>query len=224
MPEPSFLEMLFTQRAIRHYRPDPVPLEAIWKCLEAATKAPTGTNRQPGEFFVIMDPAVKAKAAALYKEAKYLRAGRKTSYDATEKGHQEQDYADYLADHMHEAPVIVIFGVDITRSAFPTGHYASIFPSVQNFFLAARSMGLGTCMTTVFRHREKEFRELLGAPDNIELVALTPLGYPQGRGFLPSLRRPIEEITHFDRWGSYKTWQRPPGWPPGGVFVPKPKN
>lgn len=220
MAELDLFEALFTQRAIRHYRSDPVPEGLIWQCLDAAIRAPSGTNRQPWEFFVLQDPAVKAKAAALYREARYLRAGRKTSYDFTEKGYQESGYADYLADHIHEAPAIVIFGVDVDRSALPTGHYASIFPAVQNFFLAARGLGLGTCMATVFRHRENEFRALLGIPDNIELVALTPLGYPQGRGFLPSLRRPIEEVTHFDGWGKRLTWERPAGWPPGGEYVP----
>ncbi len=78
--------------------------------------------------------------------------------------------------------------------------YASVYPAVENLILAARSLGLGTCLTTVFRVYEAEVRATCGIPDRYEVVALLPLGHPLGHwGVAP--RRPASSLTHWNRWG-----------------------
>ena len=68
--------------------------------------------------------------------------------------------------------------------------------------VAARGLGLGTVLTTLHRHHEDEIEQLLGIPDNVETVALIPVGYPaDGEHFGGSRRRPVEEVTFHERWG-----------------------
>jgi nitroreductase len=72
---------------------------------------------------------------------------------------------------------------------------------VQNFCLAARSFGIGTTLTTVYRIYQDELRDVLGIPDRYEVVALVPMGRPVGR-FGVAARRRVERSTHWDRFGS----------------------
>ena len=77
---------------------------------------------------------------------------------------------------------------------------ASVYPAVQNFCIAARSLGLGTTVTTVIRIHGTEVLELLGVPaGRFEIAALVPLGRPSG-SFGVARRRPAEQVTHWDRW------------------------
>ena len=93
---------------------------------------------------------------------------------------------------MGDAPVIII---PTSRGGDP----ASVFPGVQNLFLAARERGLGTTLTTVHRLKEDEVRAVLGIPDDVTTWAMIPVGYPTGRwGEAP--RRAVEEITYWDSW------------------------
>jgi nitroreductase len=120
--------------------------------------------------------------------------------------------ARYLADHLGEAPVLVLAlmpTIDMTlhddEGPLDVGTpYASAYPAVQNFCLAARSFGIGTALTTVYRIYENELRELLGIPARYEIIALLPMGRPAGRfGVAP--RRPAERSTHWDRYGNRRT-------------------
>jgi nitroreductase len=117
--------------------------------------------------------------------------------------------ADHLARHLGEVPVLVlvlmpkismvVHDADGAMDVGPT--YASVYPAVANFMLAARALGLGTCLTTVYRIYEDEVREVVGVPDRYEVVALLPLGHPTGRwGVAP--RRPVESITNWDTFGA----------------------
>ena len=78
--------------------------------------------------------------------------------------------------------------------------YGSIYPCVQNVLLACRAVGLGASPTTMHHMFEEELAEHLGVPDDVSIVALLPIGYPQG-SFGPVTRKPAEDLTHFDRWG-----------------------
>jgi nitroreductase len=108
--------------------------------------------------------------------------------------------AGHLAEHLAEAPVIVLacIGTDGVRPTITTG--ASIYPAVQNLMLAARALGIGSCITTIHKYRDPQVKELLGIPADVETAALIPLGYPLGKFGRPP-RRPIAEVTHADHWG-----------------------
>ena len=79
--------------------------------------------------------------------------------------------------------------------------YGSIYPCVQNILLACRALGLGASLTTIHHMFEAELHKRFGIPDDLGIVALLPIGYPQGT-FGPVSRQPAEELTHFDTWGN----------------------
>ena len=85
-----------------------------------------------------------------------------------------------------------------TEPTVTTG--ASIYPAVQNIMLAARALGIGSCLTTIHRFREAQVKALLGIPADVETVALIPLGYPLGKFGRPP-RRPVAEVVFADGWG-----------------------
>ena len=108
------------------------------------------------------------------------------------------DAAQYLADHIHEAPVWIVpcmGGANPSRTAG-----SSIYPAVQNMLLAARALGLGATLTTLYLSFEKEVEAALGLPADVHSYALLPIGYPMGR-FGPVRRVPVADIVYKDRWG-----------------------
>jgi nitroreductase len=206
MEEMELFEAIYSLPQITRYKPDPIPREALDKIIEAATKAPNGGNKQPWEFIVITDRDVVAKVGQLYRDAWLGALG------ATPPPNEPPVYrsARYLAHHMPDVPAMILACVDHTRGSTPytpgqpivRGLYASsIWLAVQNIFLAARALGLGTRLTTAHLRREAEMKELLGIPDHVETVALIPVGYPQGR-FGPTARRPAKEVTSYNRYGN----------------------
>ena len=141
-------EAMRTQRAIRRLKPDPVDDALLRQLLELALKAPTGSNAQNWEFIVVRDPAVKAKFARWNRSAfsLYGRIGRRANRNDP-KMLRVIEAVQWQADHFEEIPVLVIPCLKGPRLAFPaiaaTSYYGSIFPSIQNFLLAARAVGLG---------------------------------------------------------------------------------
>ena len=91
--------------------------------------------------------------------------------------------------------------------SFPTNlgrasYYGSIFPATQNLLLAARALGLGAALTTLPLWSRGLARRTLGLPAGVTPCAVVPLGWPVGGGYGPTTRRPVEEVTHLDRYGN----------------------
>jgi len=162
-------EAMETQRAIRRLKPDPVDDALILRLIELALKAPTGSNAQNWEFIVVRDPAVKAKFAKLNRQAWSLYGwlGRRSNADDP-KMLRLLDAVQWQADHFEEVPVLIIPCLKGARSAFPAiaaaSYYGSIFPSVQNFLLAARAVGLGAALITLPLWNTFAARRALGLP------------------------------------------------------------
>ena len=197
----DIFEAMSTQRAMRRLKPDPVPDELIWKLLDAAVKAPSGGNRQPWNFIVIRDAETKTKIAEWYLE------GWNTAYGpfrqaamASPPIAKTYGSADRLANHLAEVPVLIMVTLDPARVAPVTPPGANVFPAVQNLLLAARALGLGATLTTVYRTHEAEVKQLLGIPETVETMALIPIGYPVGK-FGPTVRIPAESVTYWEKWG-----------------------
>lgn len=206
----DFFEVITTQRAIRRLRPDPVPDDVLRKILDAAVCAPSGGNRQGWSFVVVRDPATRARLGQLYREAfdellkvPYYAAAAAAPPDSP--AGRLLASARHLAEHLDAAPVLIVacIATDGARPTLATG--ASIYPAVQNLLLAARALGLGTCLTTIHRFRDAEVRAALGLPADVETAALIPLGYPVTRFGRPP-RRPAAEVTWLDRWGQRPPW------------------
>jgi nitroreductase len=203
--EPSLLfEIMQTTRSMRRLKPDRVPAALIRKILEAAVSAPSGGNMQRWRFLVIRDREIKKTVGAYYKRAwdeiarpRYSQGDPAPGTDP-ERFSRMLDAAQYLADHIHEAPVWIVpcmHGANPTRTAG-----SSIYPAIQNMLLAARALGLGATLTTLYLNFEKEVEAALGLPSDVHSYALIPIGYPMGR-FGPVRRVPLTEVVFEDRWG-----------------------
>ncbi|MEE2927999.1 MAG: nitroreductase family protein [Chloroflexota bacterium] len=203
MEQMGLFEAMFSQRQITRFKPDPVPREAIEKIIEAAIKAPSGGNTQSWHFVAITDPGLISRIGEIYKEL-WLGARRSQAEPGETTVYRA---ARYLANHMPEVPAMILICADHSANYTPGQpiergrHASSIWLAVQNLFLAARALGLGTRLTTAHIRREQEIKDMLVIPDYVETVALTPIGYPRGR-FGPTDRKPAAEVSSYNRWGS----------------------
>jgi nitroreductase len=208
MPEerhdPDLFEIIQTTRSMRRLKPDPVPGALIRKILEAGVCAPSGGNMQRWRFLVVRDPQVKRTVGALYKRAwdevvaPRYRAGEPAPGTGRERFLRMLDAAEHLAAHIHQAPVWIVpclEGAAPTRTAG-----SSIYPAVQNMLLAARALGLGATLTTLYLNFEKEAEAALGLPADWHSYALLPIGYPMGR-FGPVSRVALDDVVCEDQWG-----------------------
>src|SRR5260370_21759299 len=193
-----------TTRSMRRLKPDPVPNELIRKILEAGFSAPSGGNMQRWRFLVIRDPKIKQTVGGFYKRtwdevvAPRYRSGEPAPGTSRERFLRMLDAAQFLADHIHEAPVWIVPCLEGANPTRTSG--SSIYPAVQNMLLAARSLGLGATLTTLYLNFEKEVEAALGLPADGHPYALLPIGYPMGR-FGPVHRRPIADVVYDDRRG-----------------------
>ena len=213
--EPSLFEAMHTQRAVRRFKRDPVPDAVLRQVLEAATRAPSGGNRQPWYFVLVRDQELKRGIGDYYRESWYSRYGAPQENGPSTLSTGVYGPSRHLADHMAEAPVLILVcfrdpgGAHAVtpagaRPIRPEMRLASLYPAVQNLMLAARALGLGTTLTTIHVAYEEEIKALLGVPSDVETVALIPLGYPESpQAFRPNRRRPVEEVTFVDRWGRH---------------------
>jgi nitroreductase len=200
----DLFEIIRTTRSMRRLKPDPVPNELTRKILEAGVCAPSGGNMQRWRFLVVRDPKVKEAVGALYKRAwdeqvaPRYRAGEPAPGTSRERFERMLAAAEYLAAHIHEAPVWIIPCLEGATPTRTSG--SSIYPAVQNMLLAARALGLGATLTTLYLQFEKEAEAALGLPPNVHSYALLPIGYPMGR-FGPVRRVPLTDVVYEDRWG-----------------------
>jgi nitroreductase len=196
-------EAMFTQRAIRRFRPDPIAVDDLRLILEAAVRAPNGGNRQIARFLVVTERARIREFGALYREAWWAKRRDERGWRGPEDiPPEEKTYrsAMQLAETMHEAPCVVL------AFALPPGSANSVIPACQNLMLAARGLGIGSVPTTLHPSVMDRFQALFAIPTDATFHFCIPLGYPQGR-FGANVRRPTAETTFFERWGA------PPPWP-----------
>ena len=203
--------LLTTTRSVRK-RLDfarPVPRALIEECLALAIQAPTGGNRQGWHFMVVTDAAKRKAIGEWYGQSWYAYAKQPRPQYAAADPRAAQlprvvDSAQYLADHMHEAPALVIpcieGRVEKAGAGAQAGLYGSILPAVWSFMLALRSRGLGSAWTTLHLNYEKEAATLLGIPDNITQAALLPVAYFKGEDFKAAARMPAKDVTHWNGW------------------------
>ena len=219
IPEPlSLLEGLATTRAIRRYRADPIPDDDLSAILFAATRAPSGSNRQPARFLVLRDGPAAKQAKSLLGES--FRAGWNEKREAD--GYEQGSGADasspkarmarsmqYFVDHFEQTPVVVLACTTPRHHSLMDG--ASVFPACQNLLLASRTLGYGGVLTGWHAPVESELRELLHIPASVEIAATIPLGSPLG-SHGPVRRRPTPEMVFDDQWDQSAPWvKEPPG-------------
>ncbi|MGH8056874.1 MAG: nitroreductase family protein [Candidatus Entotheonellia bacterium] len=209
MPTPDRLSMplgeaIFSLRAIRRLKPDPIPDADLRDILEAAIRAPNGGNSQPWHFLVVKDAAQRAQLGALYREAWWAKRrdqGINGPQDILPTDRNRQS-AMRLAEEFGQVPAMVL--VCATRRS-PEGN-ASIIPAVENLLLAARALGIGGTITRLHPQVEERVHTLFGIPATAQVVYCIPLGYPRGH-FGPNQRKPLTEVCSYDHWGKTPPWQ-----------------
>jgi nitroreductase len=209
--DPGLFETIYSLRAIRRLKPEPIPEETLKKIVEAGIHAPSGGNRQDWGFILVRDPELKRFIRDRYRETqKKQQAGRPPLSELPPERQRGMRAAIQLAEHLHEVPVILLAcslkeyppWASNQRASVATVH-GSIYPAVQNMLLACRALGIGATLTTTHCFFEEELKQKLGVPDNMEIAALLPLGFPRGK-FGKTTRKPVDEVLYWDRWGSKK--------------------
>jgi nitroreductase len=203
-------QLLSTTRAVRK-RLDftrPVEDELIRECVAMALQAPSGSNNVSMRFVVVKDEARRAAVGEIYRQ---VYAGYKASpgYPGNPTGDPERDRvqakvagsADYLGEHMGEAPVLVLACNEGRNRAWATGGLSNVIPGTWSFMLAARARGLGTAWTSMHLAREQEVADILGIPfETVAQAVLTPVAYTKGTDFRPAERPAPDAVIHWDGW------------------------
>ncbi len=223
---PDLLTGIATTRAIRRLAPDPIPDDDLSTILWHATRAPSGTNRQPVRHLVLRSDETAQRAKALLADG--FRAGweskaRSAGYDSgsaldpsSRKGRQRAAMQ-HLVDHFEQVPVVVLVCLVRYREANPY-EGSSVYPAAQNLLLAARALGYGGVLTGWHRPVEPELRELLDVPDGVAIHATVPLGRPLGNHG-PVRRLPVSDVVFDGTWGATAEWAVDP---PGTEFAGPP--
>ena len=209
---PDLFEIMETSRAMRRLKPDPVPDELIARILRAGACAPNGGNFQRWRFLVIKDRKIKEAVQVWYKrafdryDASLGEPGEFRDDAARRSWERTRDASRHLADHMGEAPALILVCAQQRRppqgaAALTMVAPASVFPAVQNLLLAARVYGLAGVLTVNHEPKMSEIREILNMPEDIVIYAMVPLGFAAQRHG-PKTRRPVEEVTFLNAWGA----------------------
>jgi nitroreductase len=207
-------EVLTTTRSVRK-RLDfdrPVGRDVLIECLDIALQAPTGSNRQGWQWVFVTDETKKRALGEIYAAnfATYRQMPR-PDYEADDPraGRMEQvfDSAQYLADNMHRAPVLLVpclagkptDGAGGVSASF----WGSLLPAVWSYMLALRERGIGSAWTTLhlIQGGEEQTAEILGIPHHAYSQAgLFPIAYTKGTEFKRASRLPAADVVHWDQW------------------------
>lgn len=207
-PTDNIREAIYTQRAIRYWEDKKVPREMLEEVIQAASKAPSGSNTQPWIFIVVDEDeqrlAISRALRDMFESTDALKS-------LISQGEQSDDKTQRLMvkgaraffSKLERAPVLIV--PCLYKLSSPTQDPnsleagSSIYLAVQNMLLSARSLGLGTVMTTAHKLIEPALREILRLPEDAYPVAFVPLGFPKAK-FGPTNRKSIEDILCWNRW------------------------
>lgn len=161
-----------TRRSIRAYKDKPIEDEKLKVVLEAGRLAPSAKNLQEWKYVVVKDRALRDKLVDVANGQKFVG----------------------------QAPVVVVACAVQTDHVMPCGELSypvDVAISVDHITLAAVEQGLGTCWIGAFK--QDEVKKLLGIPEEVRVVVLLPIGYPDISPN-PKPRKSLEEIASYDKW------------------------
>jgi len=207
------LETIATTRAIRRFRPDPIPEADLATILFAASRAPSGSNRQLFRFVLLRDDDTSRQAKALIAGVARDAWNAKRAHDGYDRGSGGDDSSpkartaramQHFVDHYEEIPVNILACLIRHRAPNPSED-ASVYPACQNLLLAARSLGYGGVITGWHAGAEPQLRELLAIPEGVAISACIPMGRPVGNHG-PVRRRPLSELVYDGGWEKPAPW------------------
>ena len=209
----GLLEGINSTRAIRRYRDESIPEKDLRDMLFAATRAPSGSNRQPFRFVVLTDSEKAKQAKVLIKQgAESVWRAKKTNdqYDqrsgadsASPKARMARTMDSYV-ENFDKVPALILPCLVRYREPTPM-EGASVYPAVQNLLLAARALGYGGVITGFHHMVETELKNLLGIPEEVFVSSTVTLGKPKGKHG-PVRRRPMNELVYGDTWNESPEW------------------
>ena len=180
------IEAITTWCSTRRFRDRPVEDEILQALIRAVQRAPSWGNKQGWRIIVVRNQQTREKLSALsWVESVLAPLGCRSNPAAAA---------------LAEAPLVIALCADPARSGRVWGmDYYLVDAGIasQNLCLAAHSLGLGTVFVGCFM--EEEAKQLLKIPENMRLVGLFPIGYPQKEGSLRP-RKDVNEITFSERW------------------------
>jgi nitroreductase len=208
------LDAMATTRAMRRYRSDPVPEADLATILFAATRAPSGSNRQGFGFLVLRDGPEARRAKSMIGEAARGIWASKRASDGYDEGSGVSANSpkarmaatmESFVEGFESIPVVTLVTMRRSRPGPEESIGASVYPACQNFLLAARALGYGATMMTWHRAVEDDLRDVLGIPEDVFLAATITMGVPVGRQG-PVRRMPLSEFVYDGRWGATAEW------------------
>jgi nitroreductase len=200
--QPGLFATLYTARALRRFKPDPVPDEVLFQLLDAAIRAPSGQNAQDWRFLIVRDREMLADMQR-WSETPWKRylaryGGDSAAIDELPRSQRlSLRSVEHLVHHLAECPVVIVVLGLKGRHGTPGG---STFPAVQNLLLAARALGLGGSVFNFPLSHEAEMRERLAIPENNQIYCVLPIGYPTDRHG-PLKRKPVKDVAYLERFG-----------------------
>lgn len=175
------LDVIRERGSIRKYKDRMIPPDVLLKILEAARLAQSAANRQPWEFIVVTDKALKGRLM-------------------TEAHRPERPPVAHVG-----SAVAVIVCLGNPKECRPVGPFegflVDVSIAIENMALVAWELGVGSCWIGAFD--EEKVKNILGIPEELRVVSLLTLGYPD-EAPRPKTRKSLEEIVHYERYGSKK--------------------
>jgi F420 biosynthesis protein FbiB-like protein len=201
-------EAINGRRSIRRYQDTKVENEKLLKLAQAAITAPNGGNAQPWDFIFVTETELINQLCKILEDvhSEYFSKGRK---DNLEGERLEKTVSAY--GRMANAPVFVLACMNIRNQQLNKPYeewttkwaHHSVAAAMENFIIAAVAEGLGTCWLGTPGWQEEKIKGLLNIPENVEILAMSPVGYPDET---PKARprMPVEEVIHFNKWSASK--------------------
>jgi nitroreductase len=202
------LEALYTTRAMRRVKDQPIPDDVVALILDAAVRAPSGGNSQNWRFLVVDDLDLRTQLGTLYRECIDMlwQHVYKARLDAAAAAPDDPESKQMMRIHSsveHAANNFATYPMLLFGFAQHDPSGGSIYPALWSAMLAGRSEGVGSTLTSVLMFKGEQVLDLLGVPkdEGWNMAGCITFGYPTGRWGVAA-RRPAEEVAHRNRWGA----------------------
>lgn len=197
-------QVLYTTRAMRRVKPDPVPHDTVARIVDAGLRAPAPGAQQTWRFVVVTERATMARIGVIWRRTRNeVTKANPNLYSSPIEAASSQ----YLHDHFDDLPLAIFgYGPELIGSR-------TVIPALWTMCLAARNEGVGSTFTSLLCRVQTDVDDVLGVPTGVGLIlfGVLPMGFPRGRWGV-ARRQPVEEVVFMERWGN------PPKW--GAVELP----
>jgi nitroreductase len=214
------LRAIARRRSVRDYQDRPVEPQVVDRLLRLALLAPTESMAQAWAFIVVRERGAQLAELVVEGGGEYFRIMRPPAPGLGPEEHRRwaRAYAEEVIGGVRAAPVWIV-PVLVPRPMVPEPHrqalaehervaqIMSLAFAIENLFVGARALGLGTLPTNFHGFVADRFRDLLHLEPEVSAPIITPLGHPVAfptslPPALARLRRPWTSLVHDERWGT----------------------